>query len=88
MIVEKLDVARRKAHLEGEFLGQRHQQIDRLPLRGRQLRHARHELRRLDVGQRIMAGEAAVALAKDRQRIGERLAARLLAEPAAPDVAV
>src|SRR3546814_20443083 len=37
---------------------------------------------------RIVAGEAAVALAEHRQRISQRLAARLLAQPATPDVLV
>jgi hypothetical protein len=59
------------------------QQVDRLPLRRRQARRIRQLLRRLDVGTRIVAGEAPVAQPEHRQQVDDALAALLLAEPAA-----
>ena len=73
MIVQELDVAGLHARLQAEFVRKRRKQVERLVLLLAQARRAVELLRRLDVGARVLAGEAPFVDAEHRVDVIRRL---------------
>jgi hypothetical protein len=79
VVVQKLDVARLKLHLEAQLFRDLGQEIERLVLRRRDPRDLGDPLSGLDERARVLARESPVAHAEDRKRVPAPVAAALLA---------